>query len=407
MRPTHWLWCTALVCCWLAYPASAQQAVRWQVDLDAAKRHALQTNRMVLVHFWASWCVPCKEMEREVLSKPEVMAALSTDYVPVKVNADHFPHTCRQYNVSVLPTDIIITPQGQLIEKMDGAMGLAKYLARLNQVAAVARNRVAAGQGRPMPSGPPAAMHEQVAARPPDVPDYRQQQHAAGNQSAMSDDRYRDYFDRPSQGQNSAAGPARGGPVTAPHGGPIAADRGSLRPEIPATQAATMPPAQVAPREALPAKPPVAQVPAGNPPLGLDGYCPVRLAEETRWVLGDARWGLIHRGRTYLFAGPEERDRFDADPDRYSPALSGNDAVVAIERGQMVPGRRQHGAWFEKQVFLFSSETNFQKFDADPYRYVSALQMQEQPNPNTARHSAGPAQRRAWAPGSAPGSSRY
>ncbi|MFC1597897.1 hypothetical protein ACFL5Q_08225, partial [Planctomycetota bacterium] len=47
------------------------------------------------------------------------------------------------------------------------------------------------------------------------------------------------------------------------------------------------------------------------------------------------------------------------------------------------PGHREHGAWFEKQVYLFSGETTFQKFNADPYRYVSALQRNEQPNPNT------------------------
>ena len=101
---------------------------------------------------------------------------------------------------------------------------------------------------------------------------------------------------------------------------------------------------------------------------------------------GDPRWGLIHRGRTYLFAGPEERDRFDADPDRFAPVLSGNDLVLLAEEGRIVPGRREHGAWFEgqlegrfeKRVYLFSSEDSLRRFDADPYRYVTVLAQSEQ-----------------------------
>jgi YHS domain-containing protein len=289
----------------------------------------------------------------------------------------------------VLPSDIIITPQGQLIEKMNGATGLPQYLARLNQVAAVAGNRGGGRYGQPTPSGPPMAAHEQVAARPAQIPTYQQQEYGPKSPPASSDDRY----NRRGPGETSPAGPGYAGPLTAQHGGPIAANHGVMRPGIPGAQAPTTPQAQ----------PPAVQLPAGNPPLGLDGYCPVRLAEETRWVLGDVRWGLIHRGRTYLFAGPEERDRFDVAPNRYAPALSGNDPVLAVERGEMVPGRRQFGAWFEKQVYLFSSETTFQKFNADPYRYVSALQRNEQPNPNTAQYPAGPSQGRAGVPGS----SRY
>jgi len=345
------------------------------------------------------------------------MAALAADYVPVKVNADHFPHTCRQYDVSVLPSDIIITPQGQLIEKMNGASDLPQYLARLNQVAAVARNRAGGRQGQPMPSEPPLVPQEQVAARPAEVPTYQQQQeYGPKSPPASSDDRYADYYNRRGRGESRPAGPSFDGPVTAQHGPPVAANHGApaaahhgaLRPGIPGAQGPTSPQVEARQREAVPPVPPAVELPAGNPPIGLDGYCSVRLAEEGRWVLGDVRWGLIHRGRTYLFAGPEERDRFDVAPDRYAPALSGNDAVLAVERGEMVPGHREHGAWFEEQVYLFSSETTFEKFNADPYRYLSALESREQPAPpSTARYPFGPPERRAMGPGTVPGMSRY
>jgi YHS domain-containing protein len=95
---------------------------------------------------------------------------------------------------------------------------------------------------------------------------------------------------------------------------------------------------------------------------------------------------LIHEGRTYLFAGRQQRDRFDAAPDRYAPVLSGADVVLAVEQGATVPGRREHGVWFEDRVYLFSSEATLWKFDAAPYRYVSAIKAAPQ---NTARRWTG------------------
>ena len=113
------------------------------------------------------------------------------------------------------------------------------------------------------------------------------------------------------------------------------------------------------------------QVPAGNPPLGMDGYCSVTLCEKQQWVLGDRQWGAIHRGRTYLFTGQEEQRRFLADADRYAPVISGNDVVLAIDQGQTVPGMREHGVYFGNRVYLFSGEASLEKFSRNPNLYAN------------------------------------
>ena len=48
----------------------AQDAISWETDLARAQQIAGQTNRLVLAHFWGTWCQPCVRMDREVLSKP-------------------------------------------------------------------------------------------------------------------------------------------------------------------------------------------------------------------------------------------------------------------------------------------------------------------------------------------------
>ena len=110
-----------------------------------------------------------------------------------------------------------------------------------------------------------------------------------------------------------------------------------------------------------------------TPPLGLDGFCPVTLCEGEVWSKGDVRWGVIHRGRLYLFASPEHQQRFWANPDRYSPVAAGQDPVMALDQGQTMEGRREHGVFFEGRVYLFASEGSLQRFSQAPQRYASEI----------------------------------
>ena len=79
---------------------------------------------------------------------------------------------------------------------------------------------------------------------------------------------------------------------------------------------------------------------------------------------------MNHRGLLYFFAGPEEQRRFFADPDRYAPAVSGSDIVLATA-GQVVPGRREFGVYYGGRVYLFSSEATRAKFEENPAPYAS------------------------------------
>jgi YHS domain-containing protein len=115
----------------------------------------------------------------------------------------------------------------------------------------------------------------------------------------------------------------------------------------------------------------------GSMPLGLEGYCPVTIAERGAWVEGRAQWGVRHRGRTYLFAGPEQQQAFMANPDRYAPALSGDDPVMAFEAGRSEPGQRALGVTYGSRMYLFSSAETRAAFSADPTRYTTRVQMAE------------------------------
>ena len=415
--------------------ANAQQPLPWESTLENAQRLAAQNNRLVLIHFWAPWCGACKKMEAEVFNQPGVATALLANYVPVKINADQMPDTASKFGITGLPTDVVITPQGQVVDMIRGRTEAIQYVVRLNQLASA--RKTSAGQIAPVPANIPARTLDRPVA----------EQSAGGNQSAKrnspADDRYADYYRRGQSDQGdqpllSAATvsremnpnpatisppygqqqPAIGSELSGPSLGPTSSTSGqqvqnSAMPQMgnpsqqvignPSLQnAANMagqappisnqfvpppaaytaqqagsamnsftPPTPNATQQVATAKNITPPPSAGNPAMCLDGFCPVSLAEKQQWVLGDRRWGAIHRGRTYLFTGPDEQRRFFGDPDRYAPVISGNDIIQAIERGQTVPGIREHGVSFNGHVFLFADEASLEKFSKNPAYYAN------------------------------------
>ena len=458
--------------------------VRWQSDLEAAKRLAAETNRLVLVHFWAPWCKPCMNLERNVLNQASVGRAVETDFVPVKLNADLYPASAHRYGVTSLPTDVVLTPDGRLLSKTNSPANAQAYIGQLTRIAASQRpgGRTTLAQGGPatsrggtfQPGGsftqpvgishPPANhphQHDSVAQTtgpavpfqgnfdryaqakpqanpmigPPQLPQ-RYPMMAANREtnpngapqttsnppvvqasppSPSSSESYRgnaavnSVANRPPVGnqyanlpQNSVSSyarqpgpssqvpwsqqpPASGSRYGVPIAQPTSPPAGSFRPNP------TRPPVSpmlgaVAPRNQIPPqanvaaqRPPagaglgVPKVPPGNPAVGLDGYCTVTLKTGHRWVRGDARWGVIHLGRTYLFIGPNEQQQFLTNPDFYSPVLSGNDAVLALEKGLSVVGHRKHGVFYGEHVYLFSSEETLGRFRLNPQRYAEGV----------------------------------
>lgn len=115
------------------------------------------------------------------------------------------------------------------------------------------------------------------------------------------------------------------------------------------------------------------QMPAGSPPLGFDGCCPVTLKFANKWVQGRVDVGMEHRGRLYLFAGEKERQQFAANPDAYSPVFGGLDPVMMLDENRAVTGHRRYGFRYQGQFYLFSTAETKEQFAAAPSQYAMGV----------------------------------
>ena len=104
--------------------------------------------------------------------------------------------------------------------------------------------------------------------------------------------------------------------------------------------------------------------------IALDGYSPVKLSTDRKWEKGDASYAVEHRGQIYYLTSVEEQALFEEHPQTYVPRLLGCDAVVLRDTDLAVPGSIRFGAFYDDELYLFSSLENRTTFKADPERYT-------------------------------------
>ena len=115
--------------------AAKDSSIHWQQDIEAAKEQARQSGRLVLVHVVADGCGPCRAPESNVFSQPGVAGAIEARFVPVKLNANEFPAIAQGFGVTRVPTDVVVTPDGQVVGKQISPATPTAYVADLMEFA--------------------------------------------------------------------------------------------------------------------------------------------------------------------------------------------------------------------------------------------------------------------------------
>ncbi len=88
------------------------------------QEEVMNSEKPVLVDFWASWCGPC----RMVIPVVEQIAEENEDIKVVKVNVDEEQELAAQFGVMTIPT-LMIVKNGEITNKSVGVKNKKQILA--------------------------------------------------------------------------------------------------------------------------------------------------------------------------------------------------------------------------------------------------------------------------------------
>ncbi len=117
-----------------ALPAASVETIPWNDDVPRTLESARSGSLPVLADVWASWCGPCKVMERVTWSDARVIGAVGAGFVALKVDADANDPFASRYRVEILPTTLVLDPAGREITRLVGLTGPDEMLATLARV---------------------------------------------------------------------------------------------------------------------------------------------------------------------------------------------------------------------------------------------------------------------------------
>lgn len=280
--------------------APRSNSVAWMARISDAQEAAAVSGKLVLVHFSSFQGEPCRRMDAEVFTHPQIAALLAQHFVPVKLNAAAHLEETQKYGVSGVPSDLILDATGKVIHRREGGIGAARYAEYLTWIISQFFS----------PEIKPEPLRKETM------------------RSAIS------FAEIPVTVENEPEISLRSEP-----------EMSSL--SIPETLS-------ISARETVAI------------PLALDGFCPVTLADQEKWVAGNPQFYAMFRGEIYRFANENAREQFRKNPEKFAPANDGNDIVMLVERQQVAAGSRRFGVWYRNRMFLFAARESLESFAKRP-----------------------------------------
>ncbi|MCR9291911.1 MAG: thioredoxin family protein [bacterium] len=142
-----WFWRLTLVIslsyAWYCYYVPSNE-IAWAKDYTSAQQVAQSSGKPLILFFTGKWCVPCRIMKRTVWANAEVESVVNMGFTPVMIDVGDpsaSAELLEQYSVHVTPVTILLDSDGQVLERVQGAMDKQEFLALLQKSTATPISR--------------------------------------------------------------------------------------------------------------------------------------------------------------------------------------------------------------------------------------------------------------------------
>lgn len=119
--------------------AAAQAQVKFETkSTDAVREMAVKTGRLVFIDLYASWCPPCRMMERQVFSRKDVGEFMDQRFVAAKYDVDKTTgrELMKKYGEGSIPLYLVFDTQGEVLGRIQGAADAETFMENLRTIVA-------------------------------------------------------------------------------------------------------------------------------------------------------------------------------------------------------------------------------------------------------------------------------
>ncbi len=137
----------------LATMAIADEKAFVSLSFGDALKQAEKEKKLVFVDFYATWCGPCKVLDKTTLADASVVSWLRENTVALKIDAEREPALAARYRISAFPTLVFMKPDGAEVGRLQGVVQTDHFLSEAKGIRA-GKNRVERARDRLESNGP-------------------------------------------------------------------------------------------------------------------------------------------------------------------------------------------------------------------------------------------------------------
>lgn len=116
---------------------AAQAQVRFETkSTDAVREIAVKQGKPVFIDLYATWCPPCRLMEREVFSRKDVGEFMEKRFVAAKYDVDKTTgrELMQRYGTGAIPLYLVFDTDGELLGRIEGASEAETFMDNLRTI---------------------------------------------------------------------------------------------------------------------------------------------------------------------------------------------------------------------------------------------------------------------------------
>ncbi len=105
-----------------SFKSADNSEIKFYTSLEEAKTVAAKENKPIFMDVYATWCGPCKKMDKDVFNNTEVASYFNENFINVKMDIEknEGPAIQQKYKINAVPTLLFMSAEGKVKQRAMG-----------------------------------------------------------------------------------------------------------------------------------------------------------------------------------------------------------------------------------------------------------------------------------------------